>query len=422
MERPVEPSPRRRTDFAIAGLIVVLAMAVSPIGIGLVTGRLHLGPRAMFLSLTFGAFLLALAGAVPSRGRVRVVLFYFLMLILPVVVLAGMEAAAMAFHLAGRIAPLEDLSTLVNRSSWPAHFMSAERWGEKDGLRLYRPWRGDDIMINELGLRTALPTPRRSGWRIAITGGSLAFGWRMRDADTIPVQVQQMFHERGLSNVTVYNFGIDGAVVADELALLRRFRKVYDIDQVIFLTGANDVMFTYMSVANPSMSVANPSESFAGLINAFELLKFVGRLKALQASSGLLEKLDNELLPSVVQRNSLLDGLISADEYCRISALRCDFVLQPVLLTRKALTGPEIRIARTLRQVWPRYDELFTTMYRTSLSAGLTAQDSSDVFDQLAESYFIDAVHLNEAGYRHLAARIMEIAARRIPTDVDRAH
>jgi GDSL-like Lipase/Acylhydrolase len=225
-----------------------------------------------------------------------------------------------------------------------------------------------------------------------------------------------------LSNVTVYNFGIDGAVVADELALLRRFRKVYDIDQVIFLTGANDVMFTYMSVANPSMSVANPSESFAGLINAFELLKFVGRLKALQASSGLLEKLDNELLPSVVQRNSLLDGLISADEYCRISALRCDFVLQPVLLTRKALTGPEIRIARTLRQVWPRYDELFTTMYRTSLSAGLTAQDSSDVFDQLAESYFIDAVHLNEAGYRHLAARIMEIAARRIPTDVDRAH
>src|SRR5262249_26087544 len=148
---------------------------------------------------------------------------------------------------------------------------------EKDGLQLYRPWRAHGIIINELGLRTALPTPRRSGeWRIAITGGSFAIRLRMRDAHTVPVQVQKKFYQRGLSNVTVYNFGIDSAVVADELTLLKRFRKTYDIDQVIFLTGANDVTFNYMSVASPS-------DGFAGLIvgiNTFELLKFVGRLKA----------------------------------------------------------------------------------------------------------------------------------------------
>src|SRR5262245_47991913 len=56
------------------------------------------------------------------------------------------------------------------------------------------------------------------------------------------------------------------------------------------------------------------------------------------------------------------------------------------------------------------YDELFTTMYRTAMSAGLPVHDSSDVFDQSAEPYFIDVAHLNEAGNRRLAARSTEIA------------
>jgi lysophospholipase L1-like esterase len=412
MEPPVEPSPPRAADFAIAGAIVVLAVAVSPIGICLMTGRLDLSPRITVLSLTFSAFLLVLAAAMSSRRRIRVVMIYLLMLSFPLVLLASIEAAAIAFHLADRFAPLEDRSTLLNRGDWPAHFMSAGRKVEMDGLQLYRPWRGNGIAINELGLRTAPPAPKRNGeWRIAITGGSVAFGWRMRDADTIAVQVQDLFHERGLSNVAVYNFGIDSAVVADELTLLKRFRKPYDIDQVIFLTGTNDVTFNYMSVAGPS-------DGFAGLIagvNAFELLKFIGRLKASHGSPDLLQKLDNDLLPSVARRNSLLDGLMAADEYCRLSALRCDFVLQPVLLTRRAPIGPEIKIARTLREVYPRYDALFATMYRMAEGAGLPVHDASVAFDQSAEPYFIDLTHLNEAGNRRLAARVGEIAVARIP-------
>jgi lysophospholipase L1-like esterase len=415
MEPRIEPSSRRIANFAIAGLIVALAVTLSPIGIRLITGRLDLSPRITVLSLIFSAFLLVLAAAVLSRRRTRVVTFYVLMLSFPVVLLAAIETAAIAFHLADRFAPLEDMSTLVNRSGWPAHLMSAGRKVEEDGLQLYRPWRGHEIIINELGLRTAPPTPKRSGeWRIAITGGSVAFGWRMRDADTIPFQVQELLHERGVPNATVYNFGIDSAVVADELKLLKRFRKVYDIDQVIFLTGTNDVTLNYMGVATPP-------DGFAGLIvgvNAFELLKFIGRLRVSHASSDLLQKLDNELLPSVARRNSLLDGLMAADEYCRVSGLRCDFVLQPVLLARRTPIRPEIRLVRTLREVYPRYDALFTTMYRTAERAGLPVHNSSDVFDQSAEPYFIDVTHLNEAGNRRLAARIAEIAMHRIPIGV----
>ena len=190
MEQPIEPPSRRIADFATAGLIVALAVTLSPIGIRLMTGRLDLSPRITVLSLTFAVFLLDLAAAVLSRSRMRVVIFYVLVLSFPLVLLAAIETAAIAFHLADRFAPLEDMSALVNRSGWPAHLMSVGRKVEQDGLQLYRPWRGHEIIINELGLRTALPTPKRSGeWRIAITGGSVAFGWRMRDADTIPVQV-----------------------------------------------------------------------------------------------------------------------------------------------------------------------------------------------------------------------------------------
>src|SRR5262245_16227905 len=123
MEPPIKPSPRRIADFAIAGLIIVLAVTVSPIGIRLMTGRLDLSPRITVLSLTFGAFLLVLAGAVPSRGRMKVVLFYLLMLSFPLVALAAIEAVAFAFDIAAQVGPLEELSTLVNVTGLPAQII-----------------------------------------------------------------------------------------------------------------------------------------------------------------------------------------------------------------------------------------------------------------------------------------------------------
>ena len=114
-------------------------------------------------------------------------------------------------------------------------------------MRLYRPWSGNGVAINSTGLRTAEPQPKQPGeWRIAITGGSTAYGWRVLDADTLAVLVQQALRRKH-PNVTVYNFGIEGATVARELALLKRFHKLYEIDEVVFYTGGNDVIDSYAS-------------------------------------------------------------------------------------------------------------------------------------------------------------------------------
>jgi hypothetical protein len=81
------------------------------------------------------------------------------------------------------------------------------------------------IAINEVGPRTKSPTPKQSGeWRIAVTGG--VWGAYVWDVDTIPIQLQQLFDRNGYHNVSVYNFGIEGAKIAGELDLLRRFREL----------------------------------------------------------------------------------------------------------------------------------------------------------------------------------------------------
>jgi hypothetical protein len=208
--------------------------------------------------------------------------------------------------------------------------------------------------------------------------------------------------------VTVYNFGIDSLVLAEEAEVLKRFRDIYGIDQVMFLTGANDVTTSYMGVVAPPGGVGG----LAAGVSEFELLKAAGRLKALMSapSADLPSGLDN-LVADLARGNSLHDGLITADALCRASALDCDFVLQPALLLRKTPVGPEIRLARTIRQAYPRYENAFRTMYRTAKSAGLQVHDSTDVFDGSAEPYFIDAVHLNEAGSRLLAERVAAIIA-----------
>jgi lysophospholipase L1-like esterase len=441
----------RRADFTIAGAIVLVALAISPIGIRLATGRLDLSPRIIVLSLVFDLFLLIFAGAVLARGRARRAFLHLGAWVFPLALLAAIETVAIALKLADRIAPVEDLSVLADARRWPPYLMSLGRkvtadraelhrssppsktagecWplqvmglGRKatpDELELYRPWRGDGISINELGLRTAPPSPKAAGeWRIAIAGASAAWGWRVLDADTIPVRLQALLRRQGHANVTVYNFAIDSILVANELEVVKRFRDVYAIDQVAFYTGANDVTSGYLDVTSTQ-------DCFAGLLggaNMFELIKVAGRLKGKLTGppSSVMARLDEEVLPALGRDNSLRNGVIAADEYCRAVTMRCDVILQPVLLARKPKRGPEIPLARTLAQVYPRYADAFATVYRSAMDTGVPVHDLSDLFDPSADPYFFDAVHVNEAGNAFAAERIAKIVvAPDIPRSVD---
>jgi hypothetical protein len=398
----------RAADIAVAAAIILLALAISPIGIRFVTGRLDLPLRVNVVSLTFDAFLLILAVTIVARGRARQILFYPLACSLVFAAIAAIEVGAQAIALADRVAPLEDTSTLLHAKRWPPQLMSGGRLLEQDGLRLYRPLHGNGLLINDLGLRTALPTPKRPGeWRIAVTGGSSAWGWRVLDADTIAVRLQEALHRQGHPNILVYNFGIEIAAMAEELDLLRRFRDLYSIDQTVFYTGGNDAILHYLRAATPQRP------HLVGGPHAFELVKVAHRLSAkfLAPDAVLLAKMDNEVLPRLARTNSLRSGIDAATTYCRTAAMRCDFMLQPMLLTRRTPVGPEVAITQTLKQFHPRYDALIATLYRSAHAFGPNVHDLSGLFDGSAGPVFVDAIHTNEAGYRLVAERIATIIA-----------
>jgi hypothetical protein len=373
-------------------------------------GGRHLSLRDTVLFLILDLFLLIVAGSLLTQGRARRFFFHLMPWSISLVLVGLLEVAASNFHLAHRIAPFEDLSLLDNKGRWPAQLLSDDRFGPSDrGLRVYRPWQGDGIFINELGLRTASPTPKSPGeWRVAISGGSTVWGWRVLDADTIPADIQRLLrpsHPR----ITVFNFGIEGATLATELLLLKRFREVYALDQVVFYTGANDAVYTYLNAtsATGAKHVLREEES------AFALVSAAQRLNALLAGTSpeTLAKLDAEVLPRALQGNSLARGITAAHEYCLAAALRCDFALQPILQTRKTPVGPEIPIIRTLELVYPRMGTLTEKMYAGAIETGPRERirDLTPILDTFEQPFFVDLAHVNEAGNRLAAAAILPI-------------
>jgi len=391
-----------------AGILAAIALGVSPLGIKLLTGREDLTFRVTLISLALCAFLALVAAAAVAPGRVRWFMFYLIAVALPVPILAGLEVAAIATDLADRIAPIEDSSVYAARKSWPAHFMSDARTYDVDGLRLYRPWQGDGIATNELGLRTESPRPKRPGeWRIAVTGGSAIWGTYVRDVDTIPAQLARALGERGYKNVTVYNFGIEGAGLASELALLERFRDAYALDQVTFYTGFNDVLGRYFTL--------RPSRTIRTGLGSLELVKAASRLTARLWPSRPV--MDAESRAHIRHSNGLGDAIIAASHYCGAQRLRCDFVLQPWLLSRARPLGSEIALRRGVTATFPGLAQLREDMHAGALAVGPAGHtyDLGDALDDVAVPVFGDMVHVNELGNKAIAQRLVGIARPEIP-------
>ena len=407
---------KRRGDFVFAAALMAIAAAFSPWSIELVTGRPTLSARILAISLTLDAFLIILAAAALVRGRARKIAFHLAAWTFPFVLFAGLEAVAVGVHLADRIAPTEDVSTLQNWARWPGHLLSDVRWAEKKGdVRLYRPWSGDGIVINQLGLRTAPPTPKAPGeWRIAVTGGSAVWGWRVLDADTLPQQLQGVLR-RTDSKVTVYNFGIEGALIYSELAVLKQFRALYEIDQVIFYTGGNDAVGIYLSQANAPRSFGSLADESSG----FELFKAAQRIAAMSGgpSPRLPAHLDQNVLLQPIRDNSLREGIHAAATYCENEHLRCDFFLQPLIFTRHPPRGPEAAMARTFGRIYPGFDVLSKGLYADTLNAAAAdrVHDFADIFNDASSPFLVDLIHLNEAGNRFVAEKIAALIAARQP-------
>jgi hypothetical protein len=394
---------RRPGEYILAAAIAGIAIAISPIGIEFFTGRADLTFRVTCVSLVLASLLLAMSAAMAAGPRTRPLFFAVAAMLLPFAALAGLETTAIALHLADRVAPLEDISIIEQPGRYPGYLFSIGRW--QPDRRLYRPWQGAGISINADGLRTRLPSQKAPAeWRVAITGGSAVWGWRVLDQDTIPVHLQESVGNAGL---TFFNFGIEGFTVAQELALLKQFRERYGIDQAIFYTGANDAFSAYLDLAGSRKRLFDAVDG----VGSFELFKAATRWTRIMAnpsSAAELERLQNELILRVDHGNRLREGLQAAEAYCNEVGLRCDFVLQPLLLTRMSPVGPELRLLRAYRDLYPGFAQMTAVMYKDAVAAVPRGRihDLSNIFDAVAHPVFTDSVHVNQLGNRIAAERI----------------
>src|SRR5262249_23496577 len=224
---------------------------------------------------------------------------------------------------------------------------------------------------------------------------STVWGYRVGDEDTIAAQLARALQHRGYKNVSVYNFGIEGAELKSELALLKRFRQTYAIDQVIFYTGGNDVMGAWQPPLN--------SWWFA----SFELFKAWTRLAALLNSPATRMR----------QSHRLSAAIVAAAEYCQTTGLKCDFALQPWLFTRARPAGTEPALKRSVEVRYPGLYELWNEMYASALATGPAGHthDLRNALDTVGSQIFADFLHINETGNFAIAKRLEPIAARAIP-------
>jgi len=139
----------RWIELTVAVALALLAAALSPWGFTLLTGRPVLSLRVTAVSAAIAIFLLVVAFALAARGRARTIGFHLMLWTFPVALLASLEIGAIALHLADRILPLEDNSSLRNQNRYPGYLFSDARWKDVgDGLRVYRPFTSDGIAIN----------------------------------------------------------------------------------------------------------------------------------------------------------------------------------------------------------------------------------------------------------------------------------
>jgi len=105
--------------------------------------------------------------------------------------------------------------------------------------------------------------------------------------------------------------------------------------------------------------------------------------------------------------------MAEARTYCRQQKLQCEFVLQPMLLLRKNPVGPEIALARSVRQLEPRWDVVLQMIYQAARNSGADVHDFSNIFDGSTQPLFVDAVHVNEAANRIIAEHLATIHSRK---------
>jgi lysophospholipase L1-like esterase len=282
---------------------------------------------------------------------------------------------------------------------------------EKDGLRFYPPIDAPGMHVNALGLRAReFDNAKAGGSRIALLGGSTIWGTHVTDAHTVGTYLEEILNGRGGGRVRVDNLGVEGATFESELKLLKLLSASQRFDVAVFYHGGNDFMKALGAEARQGgpLGLAKPM-----LPTIFYRLETVRLLEGWLLTS--FERKPAKAIPfansaalgQAVSRHLAL--LAEARDFCKAGNMRCLFLLQPMVFSKRDLLAWERVVEANFELTYPSGPGLYAAFASGILAgAGGEVQDLRGVFDDADQPVFGDMIHVNAFGNRLIAKRIAQ--------------
>jgi len=287
------------------------------------------------------------------------------------------------------------------------------------------------------GFRVTTDTPADPVRRVLMFGGSTLFAQEVPDRYTIASYLQRMLNEAGV-RWQVRNFGLPGMNTAQQTLILKRVKlKAGDI--VVFYHGVNDVY--YLVFGGYEQGWVSGTPAFRPVQKLSALHKWLhawhehleGYSYTAQVALDIYQRGQpqtvtepEQLQQSVVNAKARFsEALRDAAEIARDAD--ADFVhfLQPTAFAAATLTSYEREILKNPLTTAPGVEVAFREGYPQLRDAavalereGIDFHDISHALEDRAdgEEIYLDFCHLNHAGNRLVAERMMDVYFRPLIT------
>lgn len=283
---------------------------------------------------------------------------------------------------------------------------------------------------DEHGFRRTKPVPSekladKPEFRIAVTGGSTAWGVGVKDEQTFPAQLEEALAAKcpGLE-IVVWNAAISAQTSGQE-------RRRFETDVLplkpnihVALSGFNDVYNSYtglrphqnrdyfevgkrFGVKGVDDFIATPPkpEDYPFKTLYLASLAYFRLTQDPNKASAAIER--RALTPEETVSSTLRTAKIFA-AWARDGGYEFHYALQPsIYLTRKKLTADEIKIRESDAEFGKFHDKGYV-MLRAALESAkkswpLSFVDTDNAINDETSDLFIDSVHFGDRGYKMLA-------------------
>ena len=387
-----------------------------------------------------------------SRGkssRVRVVGYYLILMMFPVLVVLGIETALFAYtqrndqwRVLNRnfsaYGDIESLRPYMEDIAW--YRSNRPDRDEQNGLKGYLPAQSESYYVNQDGYRTREFKHRTAEeYRIGFFGGSTTWGSWVTNQETVPAYFEQFLSisNPGVARIQVYNLGIEAVGLSSELKIAQSTFPQVVYDHLIFYDGVNDLPTDYLvwktnqsrkgekpsdantnqqSVDNTAQLTvrANIAQRFLSKLSDFEIVQTVKYfINSARLTAGYVS---DEEIPmnefSVLVDKGVERYLASYERvrrFCEEKNVPCHFFIQPFIGHKTPLTNAESRIHSYVNMKTPDY-----IRYYDAVADQIVKKSYNNIYDlrQSARNVngdmLADPVHMTKLGNRVVAGAIAE--------------